>query len=231
MAGSLSDRWLVISDLQIPFEHKDALKFCKYLQSHFKIPKENIINIGDEVDQYWASLYKHDPDAAHTAVSEIRQSIETIKQWADAFPVMKICISNHGERWKKKAFESGIPSIMMRRYQEVLETPDTWAWEKRWLIDAKYPFICEHGDRFGGRTPHLAGSENNGLSTVIGHHHSIAGIERSKTYGYDLWGMCTGSLIDFEAYAFHYARDAKRIPQIGTGVILDGGRMPIWCPL
>jgi hypothetical protein len=231
MVGSLSDRWLLISDLQIPFEHPKALEFCQYLQRHFKIPKENIINLGDEVDEYWASLYKHDPDATHTPTSEIRESIEKIKQWADAFPIMKICISNHGERWKRKAFESGIPSIMMRRYQEVLETPATWAWAKRWLIDAKRPFMCEHGDRFGGRTPHLAAALNNGITTAIGHHHSISGVEHEKTYGYDLAGIAGGSLIEFSKYVYHYARDAKRLPQIGTPVILDGGRMPIWCPL
>jgi hypothetical protein len=60
--------YLIISDLQIPFEHNDALKFCFHLKHHYKIPDENILNVGDELDQYWGGLWDKSPEAAHTVL-------------------------------------------------------------------------------------------------------------------------------------------------------------------
>ncbi len=224
-------RWLVISDLQIPFEHKNALSFCKYIKKYYKIEESNILCVGDETDQYYGGLYQQDINAEHTANQELDESNSKLMDWYIAFPKMKLAISNHGTRWWRKATQSMIPSKLLKSYQEVIKSPPDWEWKKHWLIDAKHPFILEHGDDFGGQTPHKTASMHNGISTVIGHHHSIAGIEHIKTNGYKIWGMCSGSLIDFDKYAFNYARNAKFKPQIGVGVILDNGKIPIWIPI
>lgn len=42
--------------------------------------------------------------------------------------------------------------------------------------------------------------------------------------------MCVGSLIDRDAVAFEYGRNATWRPVNGCGVVLDGGRMPVWVP-
>lgn len=225
----------------MPFEHKKALSFCRYVARHFKIPSENIYCAGDETDQLWGSMWKKDINAGLTALQEISTTKERMAPWFDAFPKMKIATSNHGTRWQRKALEAEIPSILMRRYEEVLGCPPGWVWQKRWLIKTRHPIVLEHGDRFGGRYPHVVAAETNAANTVIGHHHSIAGIEYTKTMGamdgcrdeagYNVWGMCTGSLIDFEKFAFHYAREAKRKPQLGVGVVVNQGRQPMWIPL
>ena len=227
------DRYLIISDLQMPFEHPKALEFCKYLASHFKIDVNNynVICVGDETDQYYGGMWKKDINANHTALSEIKETKEKLAPWFDAFPKMKLCTSNHGTRWQRLALESSIPSVLMRRYEEVLGCPDTWIWQKRWNINTKHPFTVEHGDDYGTQYPHVLAAMHNAKSTVIGHHHSIGGIEHIQTNGMRIWGCASGSLIDFEAYAFNYARSGKRKPVIGTNVILDSGAMPIWCPL
>lgn len=226
-----SGRYLFIPDLQIPFEHEHALQFCKYIKKHYGIPDENVLNPGDEVDQYHGGLWPKDPNAKHTPTSEFKDSLEKLRGWYDAFPQMKIATSNHGSRWIRKATKAEIPSIMMRDYQEVLQAPPGWQWQKHWLINSKHPFIVEHGDDHGGQFPHVNAALANGVSTAIGHHHSIAGVEYKKTNGMNIWGMSGGSLIDFSAYAFEYARSAKFKPQIGVGVILDEGKYAIWIPL
>lgn len=227
----MDGRYLIISDLQMPFEHKKALDFCKYLVRHFKIDQKNIYCIGDETDQYWGSQWKKDINAYHTALSEIKDTKDRLAPWFDFLPILKLCTSNHGDRWKRKALESDIPEVLMRRYEEVLGCPQAWVWQKRWKVDCKHPFILEHGDRFGGQFPHVQAAMNKGISCVIGHHHTIAGVEHIKTEGFNIWGMCSGSLIDFEKFAFHYAREAKRLPQIGTSVVLDQGELPLWIPI
>jgi hypothetical protein len=224
-------RWLVISDLQIPFHHQHALEFCKYVQKHYRIPAENILCVGDETDGYFGGLWPKDPNGHHSAMSELQSSVEELRKWYQTFPEMRLAISNHGTRWLRKATQAEIPSIMLRRYEDVLEAPAGWRWQKTWRVPAKYPFMIEHGDAHGGQTPHKQAAMLNGISTAIGHFHSIAGVEYMKTNGMNVWGLCTGSLIDFEQYAFHYARDAKLKPQIGVGVVVDDGRWAQWIPL
>lgn len=222
---------LAISDLQIPFEHPHALTFCKQLKKEFKISDDLVFNVGDETDQYFGGMYTRDINGDHTANSELKLSIERLKEWYSAFPKMKLCVSNHGTRWMRKAFEAEIPTFMLKKYERVIEAPRGWRWQKHWHSKTKCPFIIEHLDDYGGQYPHVEAAMHNGVSTAGGHHHSIAGIHHVKTNGLDIWGASTGSLIDFDKYAFNYARNAKKKPQIGALVVLDSGRMPLWVPL
>jgi len=224
-------RWLLISDLQIPYEHPYALIFCQKLVKHFKIPKENILNLGDETDQYWGSLYKKSINASHTAQQELDDSIRLLKDWYKAFPHMKLCESNHGIRWKRKVLDADIPEQMMRDYKHVIQAPQGWHWAKYWKIKSKFPFMIEHGDDWGGQTPHIQAAIHNGISTAIGHHHSRAGIHFIKTSQQSLWGAVGGCLIDFEAYAFDYARKSKFKPCIGTLVVVDDGARCMFIPI
>jgi hypothetical protein len=225
----------------MPFEHPKALQFYTYVKRHYRIPDENVYCVGDETDQYYGGLWKKDPNALHTATQEITDTIERLKPWYDIFPKMKLATSNHGTRWMRKALEMDIPELLMRRYESVLGAPDSWLWKKQWLIKSKFPQLVEHGDRFGGRMPHLQAAEANGINTIIGHHHSIIGVEFSQTRrsiegfeseaGYPrVWGMATGCTIDFHKYAFNYAQSAKKVPVIGCGLSFDDGRIPLALP-
>jgi hypothetical protein len=233
-------QYLFVPDLQMPFEHPKALEFCSYLKKHYKIPDDHVYCVGDETDQYWGSMWKKDPNARHTASQEITETREHLKPWFAAFPQMRIAVSNHGTRWQRKALDAEIPEILLRRYENVLGAPKGWRWQKRWLIKSKAPMLVEHGDRFGGKWPHAIAAETNAVSTIIGHHHAVAGIEHIGTRGakdgcadeggYEVWGMSVGSMIDFEQYAFNYAREARKKPRLGVGLVLDDGRLPIWLP-
>lgn len=233
---AVQDRYLVISDLQIPFHAPKALEFCRYIKSHFKIPdfdsKGNpaVLNVGDETDQYFGSLYKKNPDATHTPTSELDDAKFELRRWYRVFPYMRLALSNHGIRYWKKALDAEIPSQLLRRYEEVIEAPDGWKWKKRWHIDCKYPFILEHGDDWGGSQPHFDAMRHVGKSIIIGHHHSVFSWRKMKTAGLEIWGATIGSLIDFETYAFEYAKRAKFKPVNGVAVIIDGGKYPMLIP-
>ena len=187
--------------------------------------------MGDEVDQYFGSLFDKSPEASHTANSEIAASVEKLKEWYATFPLMKLCTSNHGSRWQRKALAAQIPSQMMRLYQEVIQAPPGWKWQKNWRVPEKRPFLVEHGDDWGGQYPHVQAVMHNGLSVVMGHHHSLFGCEYIKTTGIDAWGAVSGCLIDFEQYAFEYARNSKRKPKLGVIVVADQGKIAIPIPL
>lgn len=236
---SISGRWMIITDEQIPFEHPRALAFLKYCKSHFRIPDANVLHVGDELDEYWGGMYEKGAEFEHTPNSEMAESLEKLKLRYEAFPLMKLAISNHGTRWIRKAFHAGIPIQLMKRYEEAIQAPVGWVWRDKWLVRAKHPFLVEHGDRFGGQYPHVTAAVHNGISTVIGHFHSIAGIHHIRTQdfhpefesGFDIWGACGGCLIDFPKYAFQYAHKQKKKPKLGIILVFDDGKWPMWVPL
>ena len=236
--GVRTDRgaFLVISDLQIPFEKEGSLEFCKAIQKKYRIPDENIYNVGDELDQYFGGQWDKDPDMHHSPTSELLESKRKLKRWYRAFPKMKLCLSNHGSRWMRKALGSQIPSMLLRSYEDVIEAPETWIWQKNWFVEApNHPFLIEHGDDYGSQMPHKQAVLLNNCSIAMGHHHSVFGVEFVRNIGQSylasgLWGMVTGSLIDEEQLAFKYAKRAKHKPILGLGVVLDGGRTPILEP-
>ncbi len=223
-------RYLVISDLQIPFEAEHALKFNKRLQAEYRIPAENILCVGDEVDQYFGSLFSKDADGIYSATTEIEESKRRLTHWYREFPLMRLANSNHGQRWAKKAFAAEIPSQMLRAYQEVLEAPKGWKWADSWIIDGKHRFKMIHGMGYGGMFAYRHAPLDQGMSVVFGHLHANAGIAHIVTETQKIFGMNVGCLIDVEAYAFQYGKNNRFKPWLGSGVIVDDGATPLLIP-
>ncbi len=223
-------RYGIVPDCQIPYELPDALGFVKRVRKEFKIPRENWICAGDELDQMHGGLWKKSPEANHTAIQEIEESKKRLRRWYKEFPEMKVAISNHGTRWVRKAFEAEIPSQLLKSYREVIEAPEGWQWRQHWIIKTEHPFLIEHGDHWSGPKPAVDAAIHNGISTAMGHHHTKAQVDHVGTAHKSVWGMVVGCLIDFEAYAFDYARNHKLKPRIGMGVVVDNGKRPIWVP-
>lgn len=227
---ALSGSYLVIPDLQIPFEDNGAFAFVSYVKRHYSIPNENVLCVGDEVDQLNGGMYPRDPDGQFTATGEIRETKYKLEQWIAEFPIMRVCVSNHGMRWIRKASAAEIPSMMIRAYQDVLGIPETWRYADKWLINTRHPFVMTHGMEWGGKTPYRQAAETETISQVFGHLHSSAGICHVRTATKNVWGFNVGSLIDREAYAFKYGKYNKFKANNGVGVIANDGRMPIWIP-
>lgn len=214
---------LVISDTQIPFHHEDSLKFLEAVAAKFK-PTE-IVHIGDEVDLHAFSKYTSNPDG-YSPGHELNFAIKKLKPFYKAFPKVKVCVSNHGARVYRKAYDMGLPLQVLKNYNEILEAPKGWVWQDRWDIDD----VCYiHGHGFGGDSAHKKAALYNGKSTVIGHHHSQAAIGYIASKERLIFGMNVGSLIDAKAYAFEYQRFQPQKPIISCGVIQRG--IPILIPM
>lgn len=226
-----SDRFLFISDLQIPFEAPAALKFCQAVARDFKINlKDSVYNVGDEVDHYFGGQWEKSVAGHHTALSEIEDSKARLKEWYRAFPHMQLAVSNHGLRWARKAAAAQIPSAMIVPYQKIIEAPKTWVWKERWVIPARHPILMIHGMGYTGQNGHRNAAIDSGMNTVIGHLHSHAAISYLKTGASRFWAMNVGCLINETAYCFEYGRYNRQKPVLGVGVVVDGGLTPIFVP-
>lgn len=219
---------ICISDLQIPFHHRDSLPFIKHVIKVF-VPKNVtpiIMNMGDEVDQAGMSLkYSPNPNGKSSG-DELQEAKIVLAEWAHEFPKMLLCTSNHTYRAYKKGFHAGLPQEFFKSLNDVYELPSGWKWSDRWFIDG----ICfEHGEFVSGQTAALTAAMQNRMSTVIGHQHSHGGVIWSGSIGGNIFGLNTGCLIDVDAYAFEYGKKLRKKPTLGCGVILNG--VPLFIPM
>ena len=214
---------LVIPDLQIPYEHPQALEFVQTVESYIKPTK--IVCIGDEVDQHAIGRFDSDPEASG-AGQELRESVERLKAWYKAFPKVQVCMSNHTQRIFRAAFHAGIPESYLRSISEWLEAPDGWTWEDAFEIDGvRY----EHGDAQGGMYAARSLAVRNRKSTVIGHHHSHGAVSYIANADETIFGMNVGCLIDMNSIGFKYAKNSAFQPTLGCGVVIEG--VPYFVPM
>ncbi len=217
---------LCVSDLQIPFEHRDALPFVKHVDKlFFPDGKREVVNLGDEVDQHTLGRWPSSPNGKSGA-DELEEAKIRLSYWFEAFPRTKVCTSNHTYRAWKKAYLSGIPTQFMRDVGEVYGAPPGWLWSERWMID---DVLFEHGEFVSGKQAALQAAEQNRTKTVIGHQHSFGGVTYSATFNGTIWGLNTGCLIDAEQYAFDYGKGLRKKSTLGMGVIVRG--IPHFVPM
>lgn len=224
----MNDRYLIISDTQIPFHVRGLVPFLRRVQKEFRIPQKNILHVGDECDFYHLSRYPKNPDMRLSAITEYEEMLDTLSEMYCAFPYMRLCYSNHGARLANKAVEAQIPELFLKDYRELLQAPSTWRWQESWKIETRNPFLIEHGLRFSGQGCARTAVTINPFSTAFGHLHSLAQIVYMDTMHGFKWGFNTGSLINREALAFRYGKDHKLHANIGCGVVVDDGLCPIW---
>lgn len=225
------DRYLFISDCQLPYEAPGALDFCREIQREWKIDPEAVYNVGDELDLYHGSMHKKDPDADYTPNQELELARRKLKDWYKAFPKMKLAVSNHGMRWLRKAFEADMPEQVIKPYRELIGAPRGWVWRDEWMIQGKAAeMMMIHGLGYGGMYAHRHAATNLAHNVVHGHLHSNAGISYVETPGRSRWGMNVGCLIATESFAFKYGKWNKFKPVLGVGIVIDGGLTPIFLP-
>jgi predicted MPP superfamily phosphohydrolase len=210
---------LIISDLQMPFHHKDALAFLKYIKKRYK--PNIIINIGDTVDLYCLNMYGRDPDAL-SATSEIAKMKQGVQDLAKLFPKMEVLVGNHCARLKRAAVKAGIPTCFVQSCKEYMGAPKSWNFhEEEYQID---DILFTHGDECGagGSTAAEKRAKAYGLNSVAGHLHTQANIVYIANRKSLLFGMQVGSLIDSDTVAFGYAKKNLRKAVLSVGYIEDG---------
>jgi hypothetical protein len=207
---------LVISDLHIPYEHKDALAFLKALKAKYK--PTQVICIGDEVDYHALSFHDSDPDLDSAGV-ELFKAKKKLKEFYKLFPEVTLVDSNHGSMIWRKAMASGIPKEAFKNYNEVLDAPKGWKWVDDITVKLSDGTSCyfHHSRGVALRTGQVYG-----MSHVCGHHHESFNINYWSTPERLSFAMTVGCLVDRKSLALAYAKNNLKRQILGVGLIVNG---------
>lgn len=212
-----NSRILFISDMHIPYHHRDTLQFLQSLKDRYNPTR--VICLGDELDKHAMSFHDSDPDLM-SAGDELRASLPVIQSLYEMFPKMDIIDSNHGSLVWRKAKHHGIPKHYIRSYNEVLGVGGGWKWHNDMVInlpDGQQVYV-HHGKLKDA----LKVSQSMGMSFVCGHFHEDFGIKYWANPNGIYFAMNSGCLINDDSYAFSYNNVNIKRPIVGTSLIIDG---------
>ena len=212
----MNKRILVISDLHVPYHHKDAFAFLKEIKKEYK--PDFVVNIGDLLDFHSISMHEHNPDL-YSAGDELTISKENIKELESIFPKVIEVDSNHSSLVYRRALKYGMSKQFLRSYGDFLGTKK---WE--WIDDLTLTMSNNQRCFFthGRSADVLKVSQTMGMSCVQGHYHTKFLISYWSNPDNLFFGMNVGCLINQKSMAFSYAKNFKTRFIIGTGIIIDG---------
>lgn len=101
------------------------------------------------------------------------------------------------------------------------------------IPDLQIPFEAKNALSFATQVKKHYGIKDENCLCVgdeLDSFYGSAGIAYIRTKTQNLWGFNVGSLIDPDAYAFHYSKYSRFKANLGIGVIAGGGTTPIWIP-
>ena len=209
-------RILVISDMHLPYQHKDAIQFLKEIKKEFK--PDMIVNIGDLLDFHAISMHEHNPDL-YSAGMELDKAKEYIKQLEDIFPEVVEVDSNHSSLVYRRALKFGMSKQFLKPYGEFLGTRK-WTWVDDLTLtmsDGKRCFFTH-----GRSADILKVSQTMGMSAVQGHYHTKFLISYWANPDNLFFAMNVGCLINQKSMAFNYAKNFKTRFILGCGIIING---------
>lgn len=227
------EAYLIISDTQEPYAAPGAIAFCLAVAREFGVDTTQpgrVYHCGDEADLGSWSTYIRSPAHPNPA-AELDMLRDRMRAWYAAFPHVRVCMSNHVERLFKRADEAAFPSGMMRAWREIIDAPPGWEWADHWIVRAsKQQFMIEHGHHGPTSVNALRLRVlSAGMPVVTGHTWDAMTLP-VRTRFVKHWGMRSGGIFDPDALAAAYGKGHQWQPCLGVGVVLDGGRMPIWVP-
>tara|TARA_R110002020_G_scaffold57933_10_gene159107 strand:+ start:1647 stop:2312 length:666 start_codon:yes stop_codon:yes gene_type:complete len=209
-------RVLVIGDLHLPAEHPDYYSFIKDIKRKYKT--DTTVFIGDIVDHHAISFHKKHPES-DSAMTEHKKILDEIKKWKRLFPSAYVMIGNHDERVERLSADAGIPPVYIKSYAETWNTPG-WEWTYKLDIDN---VGYTHGTGTSGMFPAFNTTKLTGQSWVMGHTHSVAGLQWMKTAeNKHLFGMNVGCGVDANHIVMNYAKNYIKKPIISAGVVING---------
>ncbi len=206
---------LVIGDLHEPFCLDGYLHFCK--QQYDKYGCNQVIFIGDIIDNHYSSYHETDPDGL-SGGDELEHAIRRISRWYKTFPKATVIIGNHDRMVMRKGQTANIPKKWIKSYKEVLEV-SKWQFVDHLIQDN---VLYQHGEGGTARTA----CKNHMMNIVQGHYHTQCYTEHYVGKNFRTFSVQTGCGINFSEYSFAYAKFGKK-PAIGCAVVLENGTLPI----
>ena len=206
----------MISDMHLPYQHKDAIQFLKEIKKEFK--PDFVVNIGDLLDFHAINMHSHDPDL-YSAGMELDKAKEYIKEIENIFPEVTEVDSNHSSLVYRRALKYGMSRKFLRDYGDFLGT-------KKWTWTDDITLTMSNGQRcfftHGRSADILKVSQAMGMSAVQGHYHTKFLISYWANPDNIFFAMNVGCLINQKSMAFNYAKNFRTRFIIGCGIILDG---------
>ena len=207
---------LIISDMHLPYQHKDSIIFLKEIKKEFK--PDMIVNIGDLLDFHAISMHEHNPDL-YSAGMELDKAKEYIKELEAIFPEVTEVDSNHSSLVYRRALKYGMSKQFLKPYGDFLGT-------KKWKWVDDLTLTMSNGQRcfftHGSSVDILKVSQAMGMSAVQGHYHTKFVISYWANPDNLFFGMNVGCLINQKSMAFSYAKNFKTRFILGCGIILNG---------
>ncbi|MAJ05198.1 MAG: phosphoesterase [Marinovum sp.] len=212
----MNKRILVISDMHLPYQHKDAIKFLAEIKKEFK--PDRVINIGDLLDFHAISMHTHDPDLA-SAGHELTMARKYVRELESIYPQVTEVDSNHSSLVYRRAIKYGMSREFLKDYGDFLGT-------KKWNWVDDLTITMSNGQRcfftHGRSADVLKVSQTMGMSAVQGHYHTKFLISYWANPDNLFFSMNVGCMINQKSMAFHYAKNFKTRFILGCGIILDG---------
>jgi len=174
-----------------------------------------VVCLGDLIDASTPSVHAHNPDMP-SAGDELIQTKKAIKKLYKIFPEMTITMGNHDNRYLRHAFTAGIPSDVIKTYNDILGVGSGWQFVEETYIDN-----CRYLHGTGCSKAHL-NAFSSGVSHIQGHLHSQFSVEYRATKYNRVFGATVGCLVDNKALAFIYGKPFRWKPILGCGIITDG---------
>ena len=132
---------LVISDMHLPYQHRDAIDFLGALDNHYHF--DRILNVGDLYDHHRGSYHESEIDAL-SEEEEFYKAKKLAHELQDMFPDMTITEGNHDCIPMRKAKTLGLSSMMVKDYNQMYETNDSWVWTREYWFDSWGAFPITH---------------------------------------------------------------------------------------
>jgi len=209
-------RILVISDLHIPYHHKDSFAFLREIKKLYK--PDFVVNIGDLLDFHAISMHDHNPDL-YSAGDELKQSRIYIKELESLFPEVTEVDSNHSSLVFRRALKYGMSKEFLKGYGDFLGTKK-WKWVDDLTLTMSNKQRCFF--THGRSADILKVSQTMGMSAVQGHYHTKFVISYWANPDNLFFGMNVGCLINQKSMAFSYAKNFKTRFILGCGMIIEG---------
>lgn len=217
---------LILPDTHIPFHHPNLLPWVREIAHDYKVKR--VCHVGDIVDNHAISFHDHDPDGMSPG-DELIAARKELTRWVKAFPNVHCAVGNHDELGRRKAYDTGIPTAYYKSFADVLGLPSTWLFRFNWLFDGNWQLT--HGTGSSGHDAAFKLAMNHRISTAAGHIHTAAGVKFHASNKDIIWSLQVGCGIDRKSYAFSYGRDFITKPILGCGLVLEGGKLPIFLPM
>lgn len=206
----LERRILIVGDTHLPFEKEGYLGHC--IQTYVKYDLNQVIFIGDILDNHYASFHDTDADGMGGGY-ELDLAIEKLKPWYKSFPKADVMVGNHDLIIMRKAQTSSVPKAWIKDFKDVLNVPD-WNFVDSVVYDDVF---YHHGI---GSKAHIKALKNM-QSTVGGHWHTECYVHWYVGNNSRVFGMQIGCGIDNKSYAMAYGKWFPK-PAIACGVVLGG---------